>query len=298
MKIGITGATGFVGKHLLAVVRNAGHDAIGFSRHPEPRAGFVEMRPWQPVRSADFSGLDAIVHLAGESISGVWTKKKRDAIRRSRVDDTCDLIARLRELPVPPRVLVSAGGVAYYGDGGEAELTEAAPCGRGFISEVARAWEESALEGRDFMRVVTLRTGLALGKDGGAIPVLRRVFGLGLGGRLGSGRQWMSWIHVTDLARLYLHAVESTPLSGPVNAVAPGPVRNAEFTRALAKVMHRPAFLPAPSFVLRMLPGEMSDVFLHSQRAVPAAAMASGFSFLYPDLTAALYETMGDSKSA
>jgi uncharacterized protein (TIGR01777 family) len=292
MKIGITGATGFVGRHLLAVARNAGHDVIGFSRTPRPQAGFVEMRPWLPVKGADFSGLDALVHLAGESIQGIWTKKKREAIRRTRVNDTCDMIARLRELPVPPRVIVSAGGVSYYGNGGEAELPETAPPGQGFISEVARAWEDAAFEGSDLTRVVTLRTGMALGQDGGAVPVLRRLFRLGLGGKMGSGRQWMPWIHVTDLARLYLHAVECTALSGPVNAVAPSPVRNADFTRALAHSVHRPAILPVPTFALRMLPGEMGDMFLHSQRAIPAAAMTLGFSFLYPNLAGALHEVM------
>jgi uncharacterized protein (TIGR01777 family) len=287
MRIGITGATGFVGTHFVAVARNAGHEVIGFSRTPAPRAGFVEMRAWLPVKDADFSGLDAIVHLAGESIAGVWTKKKFAAIRRTRVDDTRAMIARLRQLPTPPKVIVSAGGVAWYGDGGEAELPESAPPGRGFLSEVSQAWEQAAMEGTGFTRAVALRTGLVLGRDGGAAPLLRRIFRLCAGGRLGSGRQWMSWIHVTDLARLYLYAVDGSTLHGPVNAVAPGVVRNAEFTRILARTMHRPAIFPVPAFALRLLPRGMSDPVLHSQRAVPAAALASGFSFLYPDLTAA-----------
>jgi len=294
MKIGLTGATGFVGRHFLAVARNAGHEVVGFSRNPKPRAGFVEMRAWHPLREADFSGLDAIVHLAGENILGLWTKRKRDAIRRSRVDDTCGMISRLRELPVPPRVLVSAGGSAYYGDGGEVELTESSPPGKGFISEVARAWEDAAMTGAEFMRVVTLRTGLVLGADGEGSRALRRVFRMGLGGRMGSGRQWSPWIHVSDLARLYLWAVENEPVCGPVNAVAPGAVRNADFTRAAARALHRPAFLPAPAFALRMLPGGMSDIFLHSQRIVPAAAMAGGFTYLFPDIAAAADDVFGN----
>jgi uncharacterized protein len=287
MTIGLTGATGFVGRHFLAVARNAGHDVVGFSRFPRPRAGFVEMRRWHPVREADFSGLDAIVHLAGENILGLWTKKKRDAIRRSRVDDTCAMISRLRELPIRPRVLVSAGGSAYYGDGGESELTESSPPGNGFISEVARAWEEAAKEGAGFMRVVTLRTPLVLGADGEGGRMLRRVFGLGLGGRLGSGKQWSPWIHVTDLARMYLWAVENAALRGPVNAGAPGVVRNTDFTRAIARALHRPALLPVPAFLLRVLPDGMSDVFLCSQKVVPAAALAGGFTFLFPDIGSA-----------
>ena len=296
MKIGLTGATGFVGRHFLAVARNAGHDVIGYSRTPQPRAGFVEMRAWHPVREADFSGLDAIVHLAGENLLGVWTKKKRAAIRDSRVNDTLAMIARVRELAGPPRVLVSAGGSAYYGDAGERELTESSPPGGGFISEVARAWDEAALSASGLTRVVTLRTGLVLGRDGGPAKVLGRVFRLGLGGRLGNGRQWMPWIHVTDLARLFLHAVECESLCGPVNAVAPGAVRNADFTRAIARAVHRPAFIPAPSFMLRLLPGGMSDLFLQSQRAVPAAARASGFTWLFPEITAATADAFGGTE--
>lgn len=287
MTIGITGATGFIGRHLLAAARNAGHEVIGYSRTPEPRAGFVEMRAWRPVREADFSGLDALVHLAGENLLGLWTKRRRAAIRASRVNDTCDLVARLRELPRPLRVLVSAGGCAFYGDGGEAELTEGAPAGTGFISEVARAWEDAAMEGADLMRVVTLRTGMVLGADGGAAPMLRRIFRLCLGGRLGSGRQWVPWIHVSDLARLILHAVECEGLRGPVNAVAPGGVRNVEFTRSIASALRRPAVLPVPAFILKRLPGGMGDIFLHSQRAVPAAVQATGFSWLFPEIAGA-----------
>jgi uncharacterized protein (TIGR01777 family) len=293
MTIGLTGATGFVGRHFLAVARNAGHGVVGFSRTPRPAAGFVEMRRWQPVREADFSGLDAIVHLAGENILGLWTKKKRDAIRRSRVDDTCAMVSRLRELPIRPRVLVSAGGSAYYGDGGEGDLSEASPPGNGFISEVARAWEDAAREGADFMRVVTLRTPLVLGADGEGGRMLRRVFGLGLGGRLGSGKQWSPWIHVTDLARMYLWAVENEAVRGPVNAVAPGAVRNAEFTRAVARALHRPAILPVPAFLLRRLPGGMCDLFLCGQKVVPAAATDGGFTYLFPDIAAAAADVFG-----
>ncbi len=295
MKIGITGATGFVGRHLQALARGAGHDVVGFSRKAEPREGFVEMRPWQPVAGADFSGLDAVVHLAGESLQGLWTKGKREAIRRTRVEDTRAMIASLRALPVPPRVLVSAGGIAWYGDGGEEELTEAAPAGTGFISEVAQAWEAAALEAADFTRVVTLRTAMVLGRDGGAAPLLRRIFRLGLGGRLGAGRQWMSWIHITDLARLYLHAVENEALKGPVNAAA-GAVRNVDFTRIVARAVHRPAIFPVPRFVLKTFPGQMGDLFLDSQRAVPAAAKESGFSFRFPDLAGAAAEVFGEKK--
>lgn len=288
MKIGITGATGFIARHLAAAARQAGHELVGYSRTPRSLPGFADVRPWQPVAQADFTELDAVVHLAGESLLGLWTAKKRHAIRRSRVDDTLALVARLRELPRPPRVLVSAGGSAFYGDAGDAELTEAAPAGSGFIAEVARAWDESAMKAADLCRVVTLRTGMVLGADGGAAPVLRRTFRLCMGGRLGSGRQWMPWIHVTDLARLILHAVENESLRGPVNAVAPAAVRNADFTRVLARTLHRPALLPVPAFILKCLPGAMSDIFLASQRMVPVAAQAAGFVWQFPELPAAV----------
>jgi uncharacterized protein (TIGR01777 family) len=204
---------------------------------------------------------------------GLWTRRKREEIRRSRIDDTRAMIVRLRALPQPPRVIVSAGGCAYYGDGGEVELTEESPPGGGFIAEVARGWESAAMTAANFTRVVTLRTGMVLGVDGGAAPVLRRIFKCGLGGRLGNGRQWMPWIEVSDMARLILHGVECEALRGPVNA--------------LAKVLRRPAVLPVPAWVLRRLPGGMSDIFLHSHRAVPAAAMASGFCWRYPEIEAA-----------
>jgi uncharacterized protein (TIGR01777 family) len=284
MTIGLTGATGFIGRHFAAAAREAGHDVIGFSRRPDAQTG---MRVWQPVQEANFAGLDAVVHLAGENLLGLWTRRKREEIRRSRIDDTRSMIVRLRALPQPPRVIVSAGGCAYYGDGGEVELTEESPPGGGFIAEVAREWEAAAMTAANFTRVVTLRTGMVLGVDGGAAPMLRRIFKCGLGGRLGNGRQWMPWIEVSDMARLILHGVECEALRGPVNAVAPSPVRNADFTRTLAKVLRRPAFLPVPAWVLRRLPGGMSDIFLHSQRAVPAAVMASGFSWRCPEIEAA-----------
>jgi len=285
MTIGLTGASGFIGRHFAAAAREAGHGVIGFSRRPGAQAG---MRVWPPGPETNFGGLDAVVHLAGENLLGLWTRKKREEIRHSRVDDTRTMIARLRELPEPPRVLVSAGGCAYYGDGGERELTEESPPGRGFIAGVAREWETAALEAADFMRVVTLRTGMVLGADGGAAPGLRRIFKCGLGGCLGSGRQWMPWIEVSDMARLILHAVENGTVRGPVNAVAPGLVRNGEFTKALAGVLRRPAFCRTPAWLLRRLPGGMSDIFLHSQRAVPAAAQAAGFAWHYPEMGAAL----------
>ena len=285
MNIGITGVSGFVGQQVAAAARGNGHRVIGFSRRPQPSQACNEMRSLATMASADFSGLDALIHLAGEPILGLWTAKKKDAIRRSRVNQTCDLVAHLKALPQPPSVLVCASGIAYYGDAGDTVLTEASPSGEGFLSEVSRAWEAAAAEAAPTMRVVSLRTPMVLGAEGGPAVALRRVFRLGLGGRLGSGKQWAAWVHVMDLARLYVFACENPQLTGPVNATAPQPVTNAEFTRIIAEAIHRPAIFPVPRCILNLLPGGIAEVFLQSQRAHPAAATAAGFTWLYPDLS-------------
>jgi uncharacterized protein len=296
MNIGITGATGFIGKHVAAAARGRGHRVMAFSRTPRPDAAYDEVRGWADLKAADFSGLDALVHLAGDPVFGLWTAAKKDAIRRSRVNLTCDLVNRLRDLAKPPGVFVSASGIAYYGDAGDTELTEASPAGSGFLAEVSRAWEDAAAEAGDFARVVSLRTPMVLGSDGGPAGQLRAVFRLGLGGRLGSGRQWTSWIHVQDIARLFVFACEDGSLRGPVNATAPAPVTNAEFTRLIAQAMHRPAILPVPAFALKLLPGGISEIFLHSQRARPAAATAAGFTWLHPDLRGAASDVFAGEK--
>ena len=288
MRIGITGATGFLGRHIAATARAAGHELVGFSRRPRPLAPFAEMRPWLPVSKIDLSGLDALVHLVGESLLGVWTADRKRRIRDSRVTDTCTLATLLRERADSPRILVSAGGTAFYGNRGDEVLTETSGSGDGFLAEVCRAWEAAVEEAGPEVRTVSLRIGIVLGQDGGTAPILGRLFRWGLGGRLGSGRQWMPWIHVTDVARLFLHAVTDSSMRGPVNAVAPGAVTNAEFTRALARTVHRPALVPVPAFLLRLLPGGMSELFLDSQRIRPAAADAAGFRFLHPELPDAL----------
>ena len=296
MNIGITGASGFIGKHVAAVARAGGHRTVAYSRRPKPNAAFDDMRSLANLKTADFTGLDAVIHLAGEPVFGLWTAAKKDAIRRSRVNATCDLVNRLRDTPSPPRVFVCASGMAYYGDAGDVVLTESSPSGGGFLAEVSRAWEAAAAEAADFARVVSLRTPMVLGADGGPAVMLRRVFKLGLGGRLGAGTQWTSWIHVQDLARLYVLACENESLIGPVNATAPVPSTNLEFTAAIAQAVHRPAFFPVPAFALNLLPGGISEIFLHSQRARPAAASSAGFTWLHPDLRTTAREVFADEK--
>ena len=296
MNIGITGATGFIGQHVAAAARSAGHRVIAFSRRPQPSSAFDEMRSLADISTVDFSGLDAMVHLAGEPVFGFWTAAKKEVIRSSRVNATCALVNRLRETPSPPRAFICASGMAYYGDAGDAELTENSPSGEGFLAEVSRAWEAAAAEAAPFARVVSLRTPMVLGADGGPAVLLRRVFKLGIGGRLGSGKQWTSWIHVHDVARLYVFACEHSTLVGPVNATAPTPVTNAEFTAAIAQAVHRPAIFPVPALALNLLPGGISEIFLQSQRARPAAAATAGFTWLHPDLRTTAREVFGDEK--
>lgn len=296
MNIGITGATGFIGRYVAAEARRRGHRVVAFSRRPRAEAAFDEVRSLADPPTADFAGLEAVIHLAGEPILGLWTEGKKEAIRRSRVEGTRALVRRLREVAVPPRVLVCASGMAFYGDRGDEELVEGAASGEGFLAGVCREWEAAAGEAAALARVVSLRTPMVLGKGGGAADPLRRVFKLGLGGRLGSGRQWMSWIHAEDLARLYLFACEEESLRGPVNATAPHPVTNREFTEVVARAVHRPAWFPVPGAALRALPGGLAEVFLQSQRAVPAAAAAAGFTWRHPDLAAVAREVFAGAR--
>jgi uncharacterized protein (TIGR01777 family) len=239
-------------------------------------------------------GVDTVFHLAGESVAeGRWTVAQKQRIRDSRVLGTRHLVQAIRQASARPAVLVSASAVGYYGNRGDDELTESAPAGRDFLAEVCAAWEEEALAAQTFgVRVVTARTGIVLGAGGGALGKMLLPFKLGAGGPLGSGKQWMPWVHVTDLARLYHHAATAAAINGPMNAVAPNPVRNSEFTRALGRQLHRPAFLPAPYFGLRLAFGEFAQVLFDSQRVIPKVALESGFTFQYPEIAVALKEIL------
>lgn len=281
MKIGLTGASGFIGTQFARLARERGHEVVAFSRNP--RAG---VRKFSLAEPPDVSGLDAIVHLAGESILGLWTSEKKRRILDSRVLGTRALVEALNTTPDAPRIFVSGSAIGYYGDTGERAVTEASPAGAGFLAEVAQAWEHEAAQASR-ARATLLRTGFVLGRDGGAMQLIRPVFRAGLGGRLGNGRQWMSCIHVADVADIVLHAVENEHVAGPLNAVQPEPVRNADFTRVLAHVAHRPAIFPAPAFAMKLALGELSHLLLDSQRVLPEATLASGYRFQFPTLAAA-----------
>jgi len=272
MRVAVTGSNGFVGRAVTATLAAAGHSVLPVNMRESPAA----------------PPCDAVVHLAGEPVAQRWTAEAKRRIRESRVDGTLRLVESFARLPAPPGVLVAASAVGYYGSRGDEILTEDSAPGADFLAEVCVAWERAAGEARALgVRVINLRIGMALGR-GGALARMLPAFKLGAGGRLGPGNQWMSWIHIDDLAALILFTLTHAALDGPVNGVAPHPVSNAAFTRALASILHRPAFVAAPAFLLKLALGEMSGILLASQRALPRAAQSAGFEFRYPEIGAAL----------
>lgn len=299
MKALVTGATGFVGPRLLRLL-----DApVVLSRDPDRArrtlgglAGRVVR--WDPLEGPpppeSFAGIDAVLHLAGESVAeGRWTKAQKAKIRDSRVIGTRHLVQGIAQAERKPAVLVSASAVGFYGDRGDEELTESAPPAHDFLADVCVEWEREALAAEAAgVRVVTARTGIVLGAGGGALAKMLTPFKLGAGGPLGSGRQWMPWIHVADLSRLYVHAAATASIRGPMNATAPHPVRNSEFTKALGRQLRRPAFMPAPYIGLRIVFGEFAQVLFASQRVIPKVALDTGFVFQYPELADALREIL------
>ena len=298
MKALVTGGTGFVGRQLLGLLDRPtvlSRDVSRGQRTVGRSAGRVV--GWYPQAGPPpaeaFEGVDVVFHLAGESVAeGRWTAAQKVRIRESRVIGTRNIVAGIARAEPRPRVLVSASAVGYYGDRGEEELTEASPPGDDFLADVCIAWErEARVAEQHGVRVVLARTGIVLGQ-GGALAKMLTPFKLGAGGPLGNGRQWMPWIHVADLARLYLHAADTTSIKGPMNAVGPDPVRNSEFTKALGRALHRPAFMPAPYLGLRLVFGEFAKVLFASQRVIPQVAIDTGFHFEYPQIAAALAEIL------
>jgi uncharacterized protein (TIGR01777 family) len=282
MTIAITGASGFIGTRLANRFRAQGEPVRPVSLRSELGPGA-------------FDGCQAVVHLAGEPVAQRWTAAARKRIVESRVNGTQSIIAALAALKQRPAVLISASGVGYYGDRGDEILKEDSPPGDDFLARVVTAWESEALRAEKLgIRVVCPRMGAVLG-HGGVLERLVPLFRLGVGGRIGSGKQWMSWIHVEDLLALIQFAIRNDRLSGPVNAVAPTPVRNAEFTRVLAAVLHRPAMFPVPGIALKAVYGEMSEMLLGGQRVLPEKARREGFEFRYPELHAALADILSAS---
>jgi uncharacterized protein (TIGR01777 family) len=293
MKILISGASGLMGKALTAAFRAEGHTVAHFVR-PGGKASQGDVH-WDPAASrADvpaMEGADAIVHLSGASIAeGRWTGKRKAILRSSRVDSTRVLVDTLASLRRKPRVLVSASAIGYYGNRADEILTESSAQGTDFLSLLARDWEAEAMRAESSgVRTVLLRFGVILSATGGALPMMLMPFRYGVGGRLGSGKQWISWITLEDAVGIVRAAVFNEQLSGPVNVVTPNPVTNSEFTRIVAATLHRPAIFPAPAFALRLALGEMADaLLLASQRVVPERLIAIPYPFRFADLSAAL----------
>jgi len=297
MRVLITGSSGFLGHALVSYLSSDGHKVVGLTRSKSSARG--RHITWDPEAGVldkdDLEDFDAVVNLAGESIVGRWTREKKSRILESRVKATRLLCETLSHLRSRPMVLVSASAIGYYGDCGDQVVDEESPPGRLFLSEVAKAWEAATQPAvRNGIRVVILRIGFVLSRAGGGLAKMLLPFKLGVGGRVGSGRQYMSWIAIDDVAGAISHAILEDSLRGAVNAVAPNPVTNRTFTKTLGRVLWRPTLVPLPAFAARRAMGEMAnELLLASARVNPTRLLASGYEFRFPELKGALRHVLG-----
>lgn len=297
MRLAVTGSRGLLGSALVPFMLTGGHQVIRLVRGSTRGS---EEASWDPARGladpASLEGVDAVIHLAGENIAAArWTRERKAEIRRSRVEGTRRLCEGLARFPRPPKALVCASAIGYYGDRGDEILREDSPPGTGFLAEVCQLWESAAVPASQAgIRVVHMRFGMILTPAGGALRKMLVPFRLGLGGKMGNGGQYVSWIALDDATLAVHHVLSNDSVRGPVNAVAPAPVTNAEFTRTLARVLSRPALATLPAFAVRLAFGEMADaLLLASQRVVPSRLQASGLGFRFPTLEGALRHLLG-----
>ncbi len=298
MKVAVTGATGLIGKALCEELLEAGQEIVALGRSPEkvkaklPEAEAVEWDARQgPPPAGALEGVSAVVNLAGASIaSGRWTESRKQAIRDSRVEGTRHVVEAIRACSSPPAILVSGSAIGYYGNRADERLDEQSPPGSGFLTEVCVQWEAEARRAEEAgVRVVLVRTGIVLSADGGALEKMLLPFKMFAGGPLGSGEQWMSWIHLDDEVALIRAALDDEKISGPLNATSPDPRTNRQFSKALGRALGRPSLLPTPGFALKLMLGEMAEsLLLEGQRVYPKKALDSGFQFQYPELEPAL----------
>jgi uncharacterized protein len=304
MNITVTGATGFVGARLTHALLDAGHAVHALARKRPPNlpasARFSEWRSMDEEPPPEsLTGADAVIHLAGEPVAQRWTPEAKQRIYSSRVDGTRHLVNALSTQSRRPGVLINASAIGIYGSRGDEILTERSTAGDDFLASLVTDWEKAAVLAEALgIRVARLRLGVVLGKDGGALQKMLPPFRLGLGGRLSSGRQWTSWIHIDDVINLILFILANAGVHGAINATAPEPVSNAEFTKELAGAIHRPAIFSVPKLALGILFGEMAGMVLASQRVIPEAAKGAGFEFQYPKLGPALRRLLTDGSGA
>jgi len=301
MKILITGGTGFVGTQLTSRLIQDGHEVTILSRSAK-RSGEVPRRisylqgdptqkgPWQEAIKSH----DAVINLAGASIFAKWTDEHKKAIRESRVSTTQNIVEGIPSPPQKQFTLLSTSAVGYYGFCGDEELTEQSPPGNDFLARIALEWEGEALKAKERgARVVITRFGIVMGEKGGALSQMIPLFKKYIGGPIGSGKQWFSWVHIKDLSEAFAFLMKHPEISGPVNVCAPNPVRNKDLAKVLGKVLHRPSFMPAPGFMVKLVLGEFGSVILKGQRVIPKRLLDSGFAFQYPDIDKALQGIVG-----
>lgn len=294
MNITLTGASGFIGNALISRLKADGHQLHLLGRNA-PKDASIPFTKWDalaaaPPAAAAIAGADAIIHLAGEPVAQRWSDDVKRKIRDSRTNGTRKLVEAIAAAgDRKPKVLVSASAIGFYGNRGDELVNETSKPGNGFLPDVCVAWEAAAEAATNLgLRVAYMRTGVVLGRDGGALAQMLPIFRMGAGGRIGSGRQWMSWIHLDDLVELFVLALESEAIRGPLNGTSPNPATNADVTQTLATVLHRPAAMAVPEFGLKMLYGEMAQILIEGQRVIPEVALKAGYQFRYPDLRFAL----------
>lgn len=301
----ISGASGLIGSVLIAALEKRGDQVSRLVRRDPRTAHEVRWDPMQAIPPHLVSRFDTVIHLSGESVAGRWAESKKRRIRDSRVISTRNLATALAQADKPPQAFLCASAIGYYGNRGDEHLTEESGSGHGFLADVSREWEEAARPAAQAgIRVINLRVGVVLSREGGALKQMLLPFRLGLGGRIGSGRQWFSWIHIDDLVAAVLHIMDigaplsqatpsPGPIAGPVNLVGPNPVINLDFTKALANALRRPALFPVPETALKLLFGEFAkEGLLSSARVVPQKLTEHGFVFRYPELNAALKDLL------
>lgn len=307
MKILLTGATGFIGTRLCQKLFSEGHELVILSRNVNaaqklfsyPVTVFAWNAEHELVPPAALQGVDAIIHLAGHPVAGGrWTPAVKKKIRDSRILGSQNLMRSIAALTIKPKAILSASAIGFYGERGDEVLTENSKVGSGFLAEVCRDWENAVLQGAPVgVRTVAIRIGIVLGNGGGALAKMLPIFKMGVGGKLGSGKQWMSWIHVDDLVSLFYEAVKNENYRDIINGAAPSPVKNSEFTKTLATTLKRPAIFPAPALAMRIIFGEMASLLLGSQKVLPQTATAHGFHFQFMELKAALQNILNSLQS-